>query len=540
LKGPITETAHTIRPPAVPVTVTLAEHLWQRVEHDEALHDKLKGRLRTTIETDLRDLGIPGLPAAKVRRASASHAPVGVVVHDKRCLRPPEAVEGLVHRLTGKSTAELPTAEAEVFVEVVATVVRELVRSRLSVLLGQGQAQAYAARLPLPDSPTPAEEWPPNAELVRSMLGPVLDLRISVKDGATVSDVLRRAQLRPTAECVEQLIAGLRPPSVEIRLHRECLKEMTLGAAFDPDVFPRVRDALFEEVGVLYPDFRFVLTDDLPPGAFAFRLNHIATPVYRFDLDYRPQPPAGAEPEIAVVYLGRVLSDELRDHADAFLHSGQVEQQMKELELFYPTLVRLVSDELSAEQIASYLRALLDEGESIRNLGNILEAVLRAGAVSVDPPDAVLLGSRLPVDNGGFDRRHPQLTFSFVRLTRYRAELRSGLGAEHRLVVHPVSSEVEDVLRRGLDGLTCEGEHLPAAVADQIVGAVWALGGGKAPCQPLLVSSLHLRRPLRQLLGTVAPDLRVIAIQEVPLGLRLDRQSPLAFPAAAAAPAGRS
>jgi hypothetical protein len=108
----------------------------------------------------------------------------------------------------------------------------------------------------------------------------VLSLRISIADTDTVSHVLTDGSAREHSpvEIAEELIAALRPNVVEIRLTAEYLRKITTA---DPGTgrgsLGRLRDALFYEFGLRYPEFKFVPVESTHLDSLAFRINHLTT-----------------------------------------------------------------------------------------------------------------------------------------------------------------------------------------------------------------------------------------------------------------------
>ena len=68
----------------------------------------------------------------------------------------------------------------------------------------------------------------------------------------------------------------LRPDAVEIHLQEEYLRQLTtIDAENRAGLFAFLRDGLFAELGVAYPDFHLVPDAGLAPREFMFKLNHL-------------------------------------------------------------------------------------------------------------------------------------------------------------------------------------------------------------------------------------------------------------------------
>src|SRR6185436_10730006 len=104
---------------------------------------------------------------------------------------------------------------------------------------------------------------------VHTMLCELLDLGLSLADVQTIASVFRRYQEKDVSasDVVEALIEMLRPDRIELRMRLALMRELT--TKWDnakPETFRVVRDGLFAELGVVYPTFALVASDELKPG----------------------------------------------------------------------------------------------------------------------------------------------------------------------------------------------------------------------------------------------------------------------------------
>jgi type III secretion protein V len=174
--------------------------------------------------------------------------------------------------------------------------------------------------------------------------------------------------------------------------------------------------------------------------------------------------------------------------ACAHLLAGIQETQalLDALEPSAPALVREATRQIPPQVLAEVLRRLLEEGVSVRPLRAILEAILEAGAA----------------------RGAPALTEACRRaLRRHIARRLAGAGTLEALLVDPAA---EALLRDGL-----EGEH--AAVDPDVVAALArALDGARTGRRQVVLTAADLRRALRNLLAPRAPEIVVLAYDELP------------------------
>jgi type III secretion protein V len=175
--------------------------------------------------------------------------------------------------------------------------------------------------------------------------------------------------------------------------------------------------------------------------------------------------------------------------ACAHLLAGIQETQalLDALEPSAPALVREATRQIPPPLLAEVLRRLLEEGVSVRPLRAILEAILEAG---------------------GAARGAPALAEACRRaLRRHIARRLAAAGTLEALLVDPAA---EALLREGLDG-----EH--AAVDPDVVAALaGALDGARTGRRQVVLTAADLRRALRNLLAPRAPEVVVLAYDELP------------------------
>ncbi|MGB8930542.1 MAG: FHIPEP family type III secretion protein, partial [Anaeromyxobacteraceae bacterium] len=180
--------------------------------------------------------------------------------------------------------------------------------------------------------------------------------------------------------------------------------------------------------------------------------------------------------------------------ACAHLLAGIQETQalLDALEPSAPALVREATRQIPPQVLAEVLRRLLEEGVSIRPLRAILDAILEAG---------------------GAARGAPALTEACRRaLRRHIAWRVAGGGTMEALLVDPAA---EALLREGLDG-----EHA-AIDPDAAATLARALDEACAGRRPVVLAAPDLRRALRNLLAPRAPDVVVLAYDQLPPELQV-------------------
>jgi len=357
-----------------------------------------------------------------------------------------------------------------------------------------------------------------------------------VADRATVARVLRdsgAADRRATA-ATEDLIAALAPKRVEIQMPSAELRKFTIAWEREgAEKFRFLRDGLFIELGLAYPDFTFLVNDELKPGSVRFTVNHLPTVPQmtlrreQSTVDELGELPAGMSGERTVnpatrrrqwivdaddaaalaaagkttwnqlEYLVLCVADALRVHAGCFVNRRTVEKSLNTLSTVYPALVDAAKTRLSIHEMTSLIRRLIEEQIPAKNFRAILEAF-----VDLAPSDD--------------------------RLTSLRHALRRQVSAKHSrgtsvVVVYLLEEKLEELVRAVMaaDSSDSAGRLAETTAAEMIVAAIRAELAGlhvQAPTAavPSLLTSPDIRRALRDLVAPELPSIQVIAYGEIP------------------------
>lgn len=344
------------------------------------------------------------------------------------------------------------------------------VRRRPAHLLGPGQVATYRQKLSESAPAGAAGAWQDDGFLT-TVLQEALDAHISLADHTLVADAIATALAEsPSAwNAAQALIDALAADYVEILVPRPLLRALTLAdASVNLEPFVEMRNALFFDLGIGLPPFRFVPADDVPPHAFAFRINDMSTPPWTSlgagdllvsahpdelaEVDLQAQPvlhpnlpsvaslvsrddlPASAAVALTtwepLEYLALCMAHELRAARRCLVHAGSVDTLLNSLSSLYPALVASVQQQFTGRQLTAALRHLVGNGISLFDLRTILEQMLDADYVVVDTPDLAVFDSRrpLPKDPGAQWRDDPLNIAGYVEwhLDRLQRELAHG------------------------------------------------------------------------------------------------------------------
>jgi type III secretory pathway component EscV len=323
------------------------------------------------------------------------------------------------------------------------------------------------------------------------------------------------------------------------------------------ETFPLIQEGLFSELGILLPTVRLEADGSLAPNQFRFTLNGVSSAIYPglAPIDYLVNdtadrlrllgiegraglnPATGKASAIVseettpsetcrqaglttwgpVGFLTLVLSRDIRRAAASFQTFSVTKYILESLGALHPHLVDAAMKQFSIEQIMGTLRDLLDEEISIRDLRTILESLLSVGtAVDVDltryivfvPPADRLLPAR-----GGMSRVLTVADYSnWARcaLKRYLSHKYSK--GNSTLAVYLIAPEIEQRLADlHVRPLT---EHEVARLIKAVKEEVGSIPPASSQ-NPVLLTSIEVRKQLRDLLKKDYPDLAVLSYQEL-------------------------
>ena len=261
------------------------------------------------------------------------------------------------------------------------------------------------------------------------------------------------------------------------------------GASLVDDLLPALREQLFADLGLQVPAVRVRAPwPEIAPDEFVVRLWEV--PVAR------GQHPRGTPHERLVDSVRAAI----RRHAAELVGIQEVQTMLDALERTHPALVRaVVPKPVSTTLLADLLRRLVDEGVSIRNLREILEALAQFAPVERDP---VVLTEHVRVSL----RR--AITHRFARDGELRA--------------FRLAPEIEEAIRDAIQR-TPSGNYLALSpeASSEIVGAVSGALDAQPDAPRVVLTQLDVRRYVRRLLELSHPEVAVLSVQEIAPDVRL-------------------
>ena len=332
-----------------------------------------------------------------------------------------------------------------------------------------------------------------------------------------------------------QMMPVVTPIALEVAADLVPLVDDTGGSNFLNELIPMMRDGLFYELGVRYPGLRVRGNEgDLPPGSYIIMVNEIPLVMGTVDknkclvndtpdrlrlLGIEAEPAqnpangnacgwisseqrklaedAGLTTWDAPGYIVLHLSAVLRKNAAEFVGIQETQNMLEQLEQAFPALVKeVVPKAVSPFQLTDILRRLVEEEISIRDLRNILQALAEWG----------------PVEN------------DTVMLTEYvRAALKRYISHKYTrgqstLIVYLLDPQIEETVRSSVQH-TSSGSYLALEpeITQEILAAVRNEVGNLPPSaqQPVVLTTMEIRRYFRKLVELEFPHLAVLSYQEL-------------------------
>jgi hypothetical protein len=545
--------------PVLRFTLELAPELASLIASPTS--DQIQHGIEREANTLLTTLGIPGQTEVAIALASApltGERPFRLFVDGHLCrysdelliqaysytnsipLIPLKIPEKLYNWLQPSDSATTDANGTELQVaEFFGIACRETLARQAEVLLGVPQIEHYCKELAALPAVEDSEQqisndWLSNPNQLIIALRQVVNLGIAIADQQQVADILFTSNAKTADELAEILIATLRPSIIEIRMAPDYLHQVTVNNADrGAELFPFLRDGLFEELGVSYPDFCFVSDAALKPNSFTFTINHL-TPIplvgiasdtilvndtvdqlQQMNVDATPtQNPVTLQPcaftnishketlENAgittwdqLIYIIFCFAGVLRKYSNRFIDHKVTAGILDQIELAFPDLRQAASLLIPLDTLTRILRSLLADEISIRNMPRILER---------------LIEYELSGENG---------SESGNRLTFVRAGLREAIchkltRGQNTLVTYLLDPKLENELTTHNDLVTDDNEQS----SDLVISAIRKEMSFLQPtaAAPAILTYEPTRTILRQKIAQELPQLAVISYTDLP------------------------
>ncbi len=332
-----------------------------------------------------------------------------------------------------------------------------------------------------------------------------------------------------------QMMPVVTPVALEVAQDLVPLVDDTTGSNFLGELVPMMRDGLFYELGVRFPGLRVRANDgDIPPGGYVIMVNEIPIVMGSVDQDKclvndtpdrlrllgimaePAQNPAngnacawvpisekataeqsGLTTWDAAGYIVLHLAAVLRKNANEFIGIQEAQNMLEQLEQAFPALVKeVVPKAVSIFQLTDILRRLVEEEISIRDLRSVLQALAEWGPVE---SDTVMLTE-------------------YVRAALKRYVSHKYARGQNTLIVYLLDPQIEETIRSSVQH-TSSGSYLALEpeITQEILTAVRNEVGNLPPSaqQPVVLTTMEIRRYFRKLVELEFPHLAVVSYQEL-------------------------
>jgi type III secretion protein V len=216
-------------------------------------------------------------------------------------------------------------------------------------------------------------------------------------------------------------------------------------------------------------------------------------------------------------YLVLALSSELRAHAACFLDQGEVDEMLEKLDQAYPNLVEVLRERTLPEIVTQILRKLLAEEITIRNLRQILQAMID---LDVDGEIHTLFDVQqgkchIPDEKWLHD---PDNVTTLIRIATNQFISHKYTRDGYALVVYLLDREIETLLDNPqTKPITEYLKQIKLQVIERILTAVRTeIGDLPSTAQnPTILTSSNVRPIFRNLIAQEFPRIAVVSYQEL-------------------------
>ncbi len=322
-------------------------------------------------------------------------------------------------------------------------------------------------------------------------------------------------------------------PTVPLLVDVSSALEKAFSAKMLNDELVKVRRALFEDLGIIFPgiNLRFngqlndedyaILVSEIPVSQGRMRPRHLLVREapenltalsipFETDKGFLPGIPtlwAPAELKGALSNAGIPFLDPtqmlsyhialvLKKYAAEFVGIQETRALLTDLETRFPELAKEVQRVMPIHKIAEILQRLVGEGVSIRNLRSVMEALIEWGQKE---KDSVMLTE-------------------YVRVALKRHISHRHSAGQNILPAYLLAPSVEDTVR-GAVRQTSGGSYLALdpATSRQLLDNIKTTVGDltRSMHKPVLLTSMDIRRYLRKMIEQDLYDLPVLSYQEL-------------------------
>ncbi|HEY6977065.1 MAG TPA: FHIPEP family type III secretion protein, partial [Chitinophagaceae bacterium] len=210
-------------------------------------------------------------------------------------------------------------------------------------------------------------------------------------------------------------------------------------------------------------------------------------------------------------FMGLHLVDFYRKNTNWFLDSGMCKNIIDDLNNNQPALIARVHSKVDDHFICRVLRLLIEEKISLRNIESIFQSIIDFDYVVADGINNIVFDSRLTtLKEPGDEWLHdPGNTADFVRLNLKQYISSMLTNNSYSLYVYLLDRQMEEKILK-MDKIV----YTDPAFYDLLNSVEKVIGENRNNLYPLL-STVEVRRKLKQIVKNKFPELAVICYQEL-------------------------
>lgn len=331
---------------------------------------------------------------------------------------------------------------------------------------------------------------------------------------------------------LERLFSDLKSTAIKLRISQKDF-EVLATELYDENPFLLIRDIVFNETGVVIPSIELDFSDDLSPEVFQLQVHSRLFPEriilraassLEMSQGREPLNPYTFKPVTNTHTLPKGLSSPLnyialavagivRGKAFLWIDQEMVNQQAEKLKANYPSVMKaLATSFLNVSLLTSSLRLLQNEGLSIKGMLPILEHMLAASVIDIDPKSSVVFEDSYadPLVEMENWRQRPKNLAKYVRKQMRREVQRQQLGSKKIFLVYKLGKDW--VLQ--FEALRSERENVSIYDQRKLLGNVKkALEKAGRPAAFVTYSTVS--DMLADIVGFTYPNIPVLNIEEL-------------------------
>ena len=393
-----------------------------------------------------------------------------------------------------------------------------------------------------------------------SLFKSLLNMHISLKNKELIARIIKSESVLDPMDLLrlkEKLIDELQTNKIDVLVSKKYFQSITREDTFSgkDNLFYMMRDGLYYELGVTYPDFNLEFAD-LPNGVIQFRINDQLTlpmigigeneilvndTINRLRLMDKDivgteiKNPANSNEGTlvdnkyqtlvdreniykwdAIGYFILLFSKTLRDERATFVTQSFLQKQLDKLKSYYDRNIELILNQNPISFLTQIFRSLVAENISIRNIKGICNYLLQNDWIQADESQHIIFDDRIPtMDLSLTDRKkdtHFALQYVRNNLKQYIShQVTRGQNTLNVFLLEP--EKIENRIREELEQELFPSSELHDQLLLTIDREIKKIASSHKI--PSILTTSSLRSYVRMLTQYRYPELTVLSYQEL-------------------------